>query len=142
MDKLTERQSLFVLNYIKSGYNAYNAGIASGYSEQYSRTNASKLLNHPIIFEHILKAHQRSEMEKMEELKCAASDMAVKLLRIIDDIMPEEGEIKRTHYRHALAAIDMLNKMRGSYAPAKSFTVNVETTHKRLKDARQAYDEY
>ena len=142
LDSLTDKQYQFTLNYIKHGYNAYQAAIASGYSEKYARVQAPGLINHPPIFERIAKAHQALELKRMEELTITISDKAHMLMRIINDVMPQEGEIKRQYYKSALQAIDMLNKMSGHYAPTKSLSVNVETTRAKIKEAKRIYNEY
>jgi terminase small subunit-like protein len=143
LDKLTERQHNFTLNYIKNGFNAYQAAMDAGYSPLFSRTRASTMINHPIILDQVTKAHQKMQVERMNELSITLADKAKMLMRIIEDIIPSDGsEPKRQYYKDALKAINELNKMAGHHAPDRKLSINVDTTKERMIEARKQYEEY
>lgn len=139
---LTEMQQNFVLNYINNGFNVKQAALTAGYSESYSHVHSYKLLAHPIIQKKIEKACRIVEASQNRVLQITIHDKAKKLLRIIDDILPDDGEPKREYYKDAISAMKELNKMQGDYAPDKRLNLTVDATRERLEEARKQYKDY
>lgn len=144
MDKLTQKQYDFVINYIKNGFNAYQAALDAGYSKTFARVKTQSLINHPVINQRISKAYKAVEMSQVNQLCMSIVDKARVLDRIIRAIIPlDEAEpIKLDYVKDAIRAIAELNKMQGDYAPDKRLSITVDATKERLKEVKQMYDEY
>ena len=139
MDKLTQKQYDFTINYIKNGFNAYQAALSAGYSPTYSNIHAHKMLEHPIVKKHIQKAYQKLD----RKIDITVEWKAKKLKRIVDNILPDDGSPDLVAcYKDAIKAINELNKMQGDYAVTKTLNVTVDETKGRLIDARKIYEEY
>ena len=141
---LSEQQYSFVLNYIRNGFNGYRAAVDAGYSESGAKMRASSLLVQPQIREHINKAKQIIDHQRLKELCVAFEDKAEVLTRIINDIIPKDKKIepKRALYKDAIKAISELNKMCGDYAPEKRLALTVDATKERIQDAQKQYEEF
>lgn len=143
MDKLkplTEKQYSFVTNYIKNGFNAYQAARDAGYSEYFARTKTLTLVEHPNIKHRIEKAFQKVE----QRIEVSFDWRINKLKRLIDAIIPDDTTkaINVRQGKTAIAAMAELNKMFGDYAPDKRLSVTVDATKERLQEARRQYEEY
>ena len=64
-DKLTSKQSAFVEEYCKNGFNATQASISAGYSKKTAKQAGSENLSKPVI------------SEKIEEFKKKAAEKAL-----------------------------------------------------------------
>ncbi len=144
MSKLTQKQYDFTLNYIKNGFNAYQAAIDAGYSETFSRIKAPSLIHNPIIHARVTKAYQAVEMQQMKALCMSISDKAKVLDRIIRAVVPldESEPVNMKYASEAIKAVQELNKMSGDYAPDKRLSITVDATKEKLKEVRRVYDEY
>lgn len=139
VDSLTSRQYEFVKHYIKNGFNAKQACLSAGYSEGTSNTMGSKLLNNPVIKAMLGRSLERAEDKLLITFEYKLS----KLKRIIDQYVPDEGDIGSHEQANVvIRAIAELNKMNGDYAPDKQLRLTVDTTRGRLIDARKEYEEY
>lgn len=85
MKKLTPKQKAFADEYIKSG-NAYQSAIKAGYSENYSKGNAIKLLENVSV-----KSYIDAKMAEIESHKIAD---AKEVLEFYTAVM--RGELKET----------------------------------------------
>ena len=136
-EKLTSKQYDFAMNYIKNGFNAYQAALSAGYTEAYSRTGSPNLVQNQSIQRLIKK-----EVTSLEDrIGITIEWKAKKLQRIIDSIVPSEGEIDKPYLKDAIRALSELNKMSGHYAPTKNVLLNVDTAN-RLIDVKKAYEDY
>ncbi len=137
---LTTQQEEFVINYIKNGYNAYNAALTAGYSKTFADTGAYKLVHHPIIQKRLTKALKRAD----NKLNMTFEWKMKKLKRIIDQYIPDDinVELKESQVKIGLQAMGELNKMQGDYAPDKRLSVTVDATKEKIIEAKKAYDEF
>lgn len=140
---LTPKQQSFVINYIKNGFNGYQAMVDAGYSHTVARVKVTSMLDNPNIKQRLAKAYQKVEARHELMLCMSIQDKAKILTQIIYDIVPQDGsEPKRDYYKDALKAINELNKMQGDYAPDKRLNVTVDATKERLLEARRQYEEF
>jgi len=141
---LTELQYNFVLNYVKNGFNAYQAAINAGYAESVAKVEAHKILAKPQVREHLRRAYQRVEAKQLNVLCMTMQEKAKVLSRIIYDIVPKDKsqEPKRKHYDQAIKAIAELNKMSGDYAPDKRLSLTVDATKDKLEEVKRQYEDY
>ena len=144
MDKLTQKQYDFTLNYIKNGFNAYQAALDAGYSASYAKFKSHTLIHNPVINQRVTKAYQTIEMQQMKTLCMSIQDKAKVLDRIIRAVIPldETEPVKLDYMKDAIRAISELNKMAGDYAPDKRLSITVDATKEKLKEVRKIYDEY
>lgn len=144
MNQLTQRQHDFVINYIKNGFNVYQAAIDAGYSPSFAKSRSGELIHHPIINEKISKAYQAEEMKNMKEICMSMVDKAKVLDRIIRAVVPLDPNepVNMKYASEAIKAVAELNKMQGDYAPDKRLSITVDATKERLIEARKQYDEY
>ena len=141
--KLTEKQSKFVSNYIKNGFNAYQAAISAGYSHNYANVGTGELTQHPIIKAKIERAVARLDEVMEEKLAITLQHKAKVLAQIIYDIIPQDGSApKRKYYKYAINALAELSKMQGHYAPDKTLKVTVDATKEKLEEVKRQYKEY
>ena len=139
---LTQMQHNFVINYIKNGFNAYQAAVQAGYSEHVANTQTQYLVSNPVIKDRIAKAYDKIDTKLMKELRITMEDKMKVLSRIIYDIVPEDDEPKRSLYKVAISAMTELNKMQGDYAPDKRLSVTVDATKERLAEVKRQYEEF
>ena len=140
---LTPMQYAFCSEYVKNGFNGYQAAIHAGYSESYANTQIGTLINNPIIRERLAEAYTKLDSKQIDTLAITFADKADILLRIIHDVIPKDGsEPKRQYYKDAIKAMSELNKMQGDYAPEKRLSMTVNATLDKLNEVRKAYDEY
>jgi phage terminase small subunit len=140
---LTPMQYSFCNEYIKNGFNAYQAALHAGYSESYANTQMGALMNKPVIKDRLIKAYKKMENAQIDKLAITFTDKANILLRIIYDVIPKDGsEPKRAYYKDAIKAMAELNKMQGDYAPEKRMNMTVNATLDKLTEARKAYEEF
>lgn len=142
MTKLTDMQFKFIQNYVSNGFNGYQAAIEAGYSESYALCKTPALIKHPLVKQEIAKAYIAIGAELESHLAITVADKCRRLVAILDDIIPINGEPNRQYYGDAIKALDMLNKIQGHYMPDRKVSVTVDATKERLKDAKKIYDEY
>lgn len=143
MQTLTQKQSNFVIEYIKNGFNAYQAALSVGYAKNSAIVQSSALVRHPIIAKRIAKAYEVAEKKAINKLAMPIAERSRILSQIIYDIIPKDGsEPKRQYYKDALKAIDMLTKMSGDYAPERRLSMTVDATQKRLNESKKIYEDY
>lgn len=136
---LTLQQQAFVNNYIRNGFNAFQAAINAGYSDNYARVKSSKLIGHPTIKEQIKQACITAEERSTVSWEWRMN----KLKSIVEAFVPEDKSTMRpANARAAVAAIAEINKMTGDYAPDKKLSLTVDLTKKRLEEARKVYEEF
>lgn len=121
---LSEREFLFVINYVKLNRNGTQAAIAAGYSTKSSRVQATIMLKK-------LKIREAVEKLDMEIKKSEVIDkkmVKVEILRLVEKMYSEE----RIPYSTILNALDMLNKLDGNYLHEES-TVQLLTNLEGIK---------
>ena len=142
-DELTHKQYSFVTNYVKNGFNAYQAALSAGYSKQFANSQSAVLLKREGIKERIERAITRIDDKLEKELAITLADKCKVLAKIIYDIVPQDGsEPKRDYYKDALKAISELSNMQGHYAPDKRVSVTVDATQEKLNEAKKVYEDY
>lgn len=141
---LTEMQHNFVLNYIRNGFNAYQAAVSSGYSEDTAKAEAYKILAKPLVKQHVIKAQEVVNQTRIKQLYITMDRKAKLLMRIINDVIPKDKSIepKREYYKDAIKAIQELNKMQGDYAPERRLSLTVDATKDKLKEVKKQYEDY
>lgn len=114
-DGLTNKQKLFVKEYIANGRNGKKAALAAGYSENCAGEIACENLYKPKIREYL-----EETMREIHDKIGATIEWKAKMLKkCADRCMPEE-ESKRFMPVSMISAIAELNKMTGDYAATKS----------------------
>ena len=141
---LTEMQYNFVTNYIKNGFNAYQAAISAGYSHDYANSTIPRMLEQPNIKPRIEKAMAKAEDKLINHLGLTYEWKAKKLKRVIEEFIPEDKTIKlnASQTKVGLSALAELNKMQGDYAPDKRLSVTVDATKEKLEEIKKQYEEY
>lgn len=99
---MTGRQKKFAEYYAQTG-NVFQSAIKAGYSENYAKTSAAKLLENVSVSEHIRETSQEANNELILT--------AEKRKEILSDIAKSKKELATDRIR----AIDTLNKMTGEY---------------------------
>ena len=100
--KLNERQKKFAEYYAQCG-NVQQSALKAGYSENYAKTNAYKLLENDSVSEYIKKLTEKAQDARImtaKERQITLSDMAKDVGNAPTD---------------RIMAIDVLNKMTGEY---------------------------
>lgn len=133
MKKLRIQWKKFADEYIKSG-NVYQSAINAGYSENYAKTNACKLLEKDSI-----KAYIDDRMKKLEEEAIAdQSEILRYLTRIIRDEEREEVLVNVGNFeqerqeikisaKDKIKAAELLGKRYGSWTDKVDMTLEVPT---------------
>lgn len=133
MKKLRIQWKKFADEYIKTG-NVYQSAINSGYSENYAKTNACKLLEKDSI-----KAYIDDRMKKLEEEAIAdQSEILRYLTRIIRDEEREEVLVNVGNFeqerqeikisaKDKIKAAELLGKRYGSWTDKVDMTLEVPT---------------
>jgi phage terminase small subunit len=113
--KLTIKQRLFCKAYLANGFNATQAAITAGYSENCAQEIAYENLNKPLIKKFIDK-----RVKIMEEKLDITAEWKMKVLKdCIDGCMNGEASENKIHPSGIVGAIAELNKMQGHYAVEK-----------------------
>ena len=99
---MTERQRKFAEYYVQCG-NAEQAAVSAGYSEQYARGNAYKLVANSVVAAYI---KQLSEAAQTARIMTARARQ-----ELLSDIARDEDNAAADRIR----AVDTLNKMTGEY---------------------------
>lgn len=133
MKKLRLQWRKFADEYIKTG-NVYQSAINAGYSENYARTNAYKLLEKDSI-----KSYIDERMKKLEEEAIADQAEVLKFLtRILRDEETEEVLVNIGNFeqeiqtmkvsaKDRIKAAELLGKRYGSWTDKVDMTLDVPT---------------
>jgi phage terminase small subunit len=114
--KLTVKQRLFCKAYLANGFNATQAALTAGYSEDSAQAIGSENLSKPLVKQFIDK-----RIKTMEEKLDITAEWKMKVLKdCIDGCMNGEASEKKIHPSGVVSAVAELNKMQGHYAPEKS----------------------
>lgn len=138
MKQLSPKEYEFAQNYIKNGFNAYQAALTAGYKPEYAKKYSYKIIQRPAIQGVITKAVQRID----QKLGVTIEWRVNKLKAIINAVIGDDGTHDKQYYKDALKAIAEINKMSGDYAPDKRLSITVDETQGKLIEARKAYEEY
>jgi len=108
-DELTTKQRIFCKAYLSNGFNATQAAITAGYSENCAQEIGSENLTKPLIKEfiekHIEQIEQKFDITFEKKLKA--------LWKIVEAAQPKEAQ--ELHPSLLISAIGELNKMQGHY---------------------------
>lgn len=132
---MNARQEKFCLEFAASG-NVYQSAIKAGYSDNYARGNAAKLLDNVSIKTRLQEIAEKLESEKIAQ----ASEMQSVLTTIIRQQLKEEvvaiegiGEgcsqativKKNASLRDVINAVDKLARMQGLYDDGMNLSITV-----------------
>lgn len=133
---LTPRQEKFCIEYAASG-NAYKSAIAAGYSENYAKGNANKLLENVRVNTRLQELKEKAESEKIADIK----EMQEKLTAIIRQELTEEVIViegvgegcseartmdKDPSIKEIINAINTLGRMQGAFVDKVEQQVDME----------------
>ena len=133
MKKLRIQWKKFADEYIKTG-NVYQSAINAGYSENYAKSDACKILEKPSV-----KAYVEERMKKLEEEAIAdQSEILRYLTRIIRDEEREEVLVNVGNFeqerqeikisaKDKIRAAELLGKRYGSWTDKVDMTLEVPT---------------
>lgn len=133
MKKLRIQWKKFADEYIKTG-NVYQSAINAGYSENYAKSDACKILEKPSV-----KAYVEERMKKLEEEAIAdQSEILRYLTRIIRDEEREEVLVNVGNFeqerqeikisaKDKIKAAELLGKRYGSWTDKVDMTLEVPT---------------
>lgn len=133
MKKLRIQWKKFADEYIKTG-NVYQSAINAGYSENYAKSDACKILEKPSV-----KAYIDDRMKKLEEEAIAdQSEILRYLTRIIRDEEREEVLVNIGNFeqekqeikisaKDKIKAAELLGKRYGSWTDKVDMTLEVPT---------------
>lgn len=133
---LRPKQEKFCLEYAASG-NAYQSAISAGYSENYAKGNAIKLLENESIKTRLQELYKKAESEKIMDIR----EMQEKLTSIIRQQCEEEvivveniGDFtsearkmtKTAAIKDIINAVNTLGKMQGAFVDKVEQTVDMD----------------
>ena len=130
MKKLTARQQKFADYYIECG-NASEAAKRAGYSDKYSATHTTKMLNNANV-----KAYINEQMDKLQKDSIASADEVLQYLTSVmrgeqleeENIIGKSGVYKATKQvtpKDRLKAADLLAKRYGLQQPDEGLKQNL-----------------
>ena len=128
-EELTVKQRLFCKAYLANGYNATQAALSAGYSEDSARSIGPENLQKLAIREFIDK-----EMRKMEKKFDITREWKMeKLKKCAELAMPEvNGQDILENHNALLGAISELNKMQGHYHEKKEVEDKLDELQDKL----------
>lgn len=138
---LTEKQIRFTKEYIANGFNAKQAALEAGYSQGVAEHATKIIKNNSIIKETIIHAREQANRNALDDCGASYKARVMKLWRVVEDIIPDNGDIRQQHVRNAISAMAELNKMGGDYAPDKSLRLTVDMTKQKLAESKAIYDD-
>lgn len=130
---LSEQQKAFADEYLSNGYNSYQAAIKAGYSENYAKVHAHKLLDNIRIKAFIderMKSIQSARIVKVEEATAIVSSIA----RGEENV---DGRLPNSQTR--LKAAETLLKLYGQFTDKVEVSGNVDVAS-ILKQAKARAD--
>lgn len=99
------KQRTFAENYITTGGNVYRSAVNAGYSENYAKTNAGKLLENDRVKSYIDERLAELESEKIVQRE--------EILIFLTSVM--RGEVDGVDCRGRLKAAEMLGRIFGLF---------------------------
>lgn len=133
-DKLTSKQRLFCIEYVKN-HNGTEAAINAGYSEKSAQPIASENLLKPIIIEKIKQLEENTE-EDLRIYFIEESDEAIQDLLIMRNKIKEQLD-KKEEYSDKDNKLLMIRKDINKeilYLAGHKPTDNISITEKKLED--------
>jgi hypothetical protein len=123
LTRLTYKQKLFCLNYIRLNFDGTKAALASGYADSSAGVAAHRLLQQPDIQLYILKRQQA--------IANAAGITREYVLAELAEIIEEVRMQAEPDRQLQLKALDMINRLAGFYQP--DTLVNVQNNVESIK---------
>ena len=122
---LTAKQQAFCEHYVANGFNATQAAISAGYSENTANVIGSENLSKPYIAEYL------------SEFKAKASERAIVTVSDVVGWLAKEakGEGEDTSSSARVSACKTLTDYTGGFDNNKVTSVNVEMTHEEWLDS-------
>ena len=124
MMKLTKKQDAFVKAYLLNGFNATQAAIEAGYSENSAKAIGSENLTKPDV-KRAIEAHQKKADEKFAWSKQKKLEMLERVALQCSHDSEDKGMLNA---QAVIAAIKEHNIMQGDNAPSQT-----ENTHKIIQ---------
>ena len=124
-EKLTAKQQAFCESYVANGFNATQAALSAGYSENTAQQMGSENLSKPVIAEYIFK------------FKAKASEKALITTEdVVKGLMIEaQGIGEDTNTSARITAYKALSDYTGGFDSNKVHNVNVEMSHEEWLDS-------
>ena len=124
-EKLTAKQQAFCESYVANGFNATQAAITAGYSEDTAKSIGCENLTKPDIAKYIF------------EFKAKASEKALVTTEdVVKGLMKEAGSIEEDSSPTArISAWKALSDYTGGFDSNKVHNVNVELSHEEWLDS-------
>ncbi len=120
--KLSEKNKLLALEYIRNGGNAYQAAITIGMTEYAAKSSAHRILKVPYVKDYIEK-----QMKQIEDNLGITFEWKLRKLKtVVEQAIPnEEVPVDKDLGKLAVTCITEMNKMQGDYAATK--VINTHT---------------
>lgn len=133
---LTPRQEKFCMEYAASG-NAYKSAIAAGYSENYAKGNANKLLENVRVKTRLQELREKAESEKIADIKEMQETLtAIIRQQLTEEVIVVEGDgegvstarkmEKTPAIKDVISAVEKLGKMQGAFVDKIEAGVDME----------------
>ncbi|MDR2593922.1 MAG: terminase small subunit [Fibromonadaceae bacterium] len=129
MRKLSEQESKFAEEFIKTGGNIGKAAIAAGYSEKNASSSGNRVYRYPRV--------QAKIKELREQIKANEGYSKSKMIRELEELIIEAKAGDYPNFAAILKAKEMLCKMLGFFEPEVQNLNNYEVSIKVL-DSRPA----
>lgn len=138
MKELTARQEKFCLEYAASG-NTYQSAVKAGYSENYAKGNAAKLVENVRVKARLQELKEKAESEKIVDIKKMQEVLSDIIMQQLDEeVIVTEGcgdgisearkMKKKPSVRDVINAINTLGKMQGAFVEKLNVSGNVGVT--------------
>lgn len=117
-----QKQHKFLEEYIKNGFNAYQASMAIGDTPRIAQKVSYLYLKKPYVQEQLERL-----LRRMKDQHNVTFDWKIKKLKKVVDIsIPDDAlEITEMDPEAGLKAIAEMNKMQGHYQPESTISTNV-----------------
>ena len=124
-NKLTAKQQAFCERYVSNGFNATQAAISAGYSENTAQQMGAENLTKPLIAEFIFKFKAKAS----EKALVTTEDVVKGLLKEADSIDEDSSPTAR------ISAWKALSDYTGGFDSNKVHNVNIELSHEEWLDS-------
>ncbi len=139
LQKLTEKQELFIRHYLTNGQNGNQAAIAAGYNKKNARIRASQLLT----CDNVKKRLQEIQERKGESLKFTYENKLKMLAEMAKKCMTGDNMPNgNSHPSGLTSCISEMNRMQGDYAPTKTLNANLNADAKDFDQLDQMLSLY
>ncbi|MDU7032439.1 MAG: terminase small subunit [Finegoldia magna] len=133
MKKLTIKQKKFADEYIKTG-NVYQSAINAGYSDNYAKSDACKILEKPSVISYMEERMKKLESETIADqteilqflTRIVRGEEKEEVLVNVGNFEQEKQEIKISA-KDRIKAAELLGKRYGSWIEKQEVDINLPT---------------